>query len=148
METRAATPDPSDNPNDVVVGVSASSASSNETDVTQSPARSVDPHLDPSNPAEAQLPNSSETTTPSLPNNSTLDAPVSDSQDDSSDPTPPESQTQNPNPAEPVPPPRKRRRRKRFFTELNANPSLARNRRYRVAGGLANEVDKIGRAHV
>ncbi|KAF5739310.1 lysine-specific histone demethylase 1 1 [Tripterygium wilfordii] len=146
METTTATPDPpqdpSDNPNDVGAGgISASSTSSHETDVTRSSERAEDPLHDPSNSVEAQRPNSSETTTPSLPNNSTLDALVSDSQDDSSDPTPPESQVQNPNPTEPVPPPRKRRRRKRFFTELNANPSLGRNRRYRIAGGLAKEVD-------
>ncbi|GAV67999.1 Amino_oxidase domain-containing protein/SWIRM domain-containing protein [Cephalotus follicularis] len=105
--------DPSDNQNDVAT---------DDSDLTLSP-----------NPPE-DLHNSS-----ALPN-TTLDPPVSDSLDSSSDPI--EQQPPNPNPSEPGPPAKKRRRKKkRFFTEINGNPSLARNRRLRVAGGLAKEVD-------
>ncbi|MBA0623443.1 hypothetical protein Godav_008908 [Gossypium davidsonii] len=71
----------------------------------------------------------------------TLDPPISDTQDESSDPVPDEQpQNTNSNPAEPGPPARKRRRRKRFFTELIANPSFSKNRRPRISG-LAREMD-------
>ncbi|KAJ6953371.1 lysine-specific histone demethylase 1 [Populus alba x Populus x berolinensis] len=118
METTAEPPqDPSDNANDVV-----SEDSSPETDLN-----------DHQNSPETNLPPSSETQSP-LPN-TTLDAPVSDSQDDSSDPIQP---PQNPNSTFPAPPPKKRRRRKRFFTEINGNPPF---RRHRIGGGLSKEVD-------
>ncbi|KAJ6684656.1 FLAVIN MONOAMINE OXIDASE [Salix purpurea] len=116
METTAEPPqEPSDNANDVV-----SEDSSPETDLN-----------DHQNSPETNLPPSSETQSP-LPN-TTLDAPVSDSQDDSSDPIQP---PQNPNSTFPAPPPKKRRRRKRFFTEINGNPPF---RRHRI-GGLAGLV--------
>ncbi|WRX30642.1 Amine oxidase - like 10 [Theobroma cacao] len=71
----------------------------------------------------------------------TLEPPISDSQDESSDPVPDEQpQNTNSNPAEPGPPVRRRRRRKRFFTELNGNPSFSKNRRPRISG-LAKEMD-------
>ncbi|KAB2029846.1 hypothetical protein ES319_D05G189200v1 [Gossypium barbadense] len=71
----------------------------------------------------------------------TLDPPISDTQDESSDPVPDEQpQNTNSNPTEPGPPARKRRRRKRFFTELIANPSFSKNRRPRISG-LAREMD-------
>ncbi|KAG4199965.1 hypothetical protein ERO13_A05G180500v2 [Gossypium hirsutum] len=71
----------------------------------------------------------------------TLDPPISDTQDESSDPVPDEQpENTNSNPAEPGPPARKRRRRKRFFTELIANPSFSKNRRPRISG-LAREMD-------
>ncbi|XP_022769326.1 lysine-specific histone demethylase 1 homolog 1 isoform X2 [Durio zibethinus] len=73
--------------------------------------------------------------------NATLDPPISDSQDESSDPVPDEQpQNTNSNPTEPGPPVRRRRRRKRFFTELIANPSFSKNRRPRISG-LAKEMD-------
>ncbi|KAJ6336400.1 hypothetical protein OIU78_012902 [Salix suchowensis] len=118
METTAEPPqEPSDNANDVV-----SEDSSPETDLN-----------DHQNSPETNLPPSSETQSP-LPN-TTLDAPVSDSQDDSSDPIQP---PQNPNSTFPAPPPKKRRRRKRFFTEINGNPPF---RRHRIGGGISKEVD-------
>ncbi|XWS25988.1 hypothetical protein CRYUN_Cryun27aG0115000 [Craigia yunnanensis] len=71
----------------------------------------------------------------------TLDPPISDSQDESSDPVPDEQpRNTNSNPTEPGPPVRRRRRRKRFFTELNANLSFSKNRRPKIAG-LAEEMD-------
>ncbi|KAK8551683.1 hypothetical protein V6N13_120130 [Hibiscus sabdariffa] len=71
----------------------------------------------------------------------TLDPPISDTQDESSDPVPDEQpQNTHSNPAEPGPPARRRRRRKRFFTELIANPSFPKNRRPSVSG-LAKEMD-------
>ncbi|XVF63563.1 hypothetical protein PTKIN_Ptkin09bG0096700 [Pterospermum kingtungense] len=71
----------------------------------------------------------------------TLDPPLSDSQDESSDPVPDEQpQNTNSNPTESGPPVRRRRRRKRFFTELNANPSFSKNRRPKISG-LAEEMD-------
>ncbi|XWS14386.1 hypothetical protein CRYUN_Cryun35bG0004800 [Craigia yunnanensis] len=71
----------------------------------------------------------------------TLDPPISDSQDESSDTVLDEQpQNTNSNPTEPGPPVRRRRRRKRFFTELNANPSFTKNRRPRISG-LAKEMD-------
>ncbi|KAG5250258.1 amine oxidase family protein [Salix suchowensis] len=86
METTAEPPqEPSDNANDVV-----SEDSSPETDLN-----------DHQNSPETNLPPSSETQSP-LPN-TTLDAPVSDSQDDSSDPIQP---PQNPNSTFPAPPPK------------------------------------------
>ncbi|KDP26299.1 hypothetical protein JCGZ_22284 [Jatropha curcas] len=135
METTAGLPpDPSDNPNDVV-----SDGSSPETDVTLSPTQPENHISDPKNFAENHLPHSSETQSP--PPNTTLDAPVSDSQDDSSEPIPEDTldeQPANPNSTDPAPPPKRRRRRKRFFTEINGNPSF---RRHKVAGGLSKEVD-------
>ncbi|CAK7346068.1 unnamed protein product [Dovyalis caffra] len=118
METTAEPlQDPSDNANDVV-----SDDSSPETDLN-----------DHQNSPENNLPPSSETHSP-LPN-TTIEAPVSDSQDDSSDPI---QQPENPNSIFPAPPPKKRRRRKRFFTEINGNPSF---RRHKIGGGLSKEVD-------
>lgn len=71
----------------------------------------------------------------------TLDPPISDTQDESSDPVPDEQpRNTNSNAAEPGPPARKRRRRKRFFTELMTNPSFSKNRRPRITG-LAREMD-------
>ncbi|KAM1549917.1 hypothetical protein FF1_042313 [Malus domestica] len=110
----------SDNPpNDVVFD-----DSSPETDLTPS---SSTPHEN----------HSSEN--PSAPPQTTLEAPVSDSQDDSSEPILEGEDTlldqqhlQNPieaGPAEPGLPAKRRRRRKKFFTELNGSPSLAKNRR-------------------
>lgn len=115
--------EPSDNANDDVV----SDESSPETDATLSPSQ-IETQAETD-----ELQNATET-------NTALEAPVSDSLDDSSDPIPEDQQPQNPNPSEPGPPPRKRRRRKRFFTEINGNPSLARNRRPRFSC-LAKEVD-------
>jgi monoamine oxidase len=120
MEPRDPSPSqqhPSDNPNDVVSGEGDSSP---ETDLTLSASAT---------PSETNPQNSPPKTTP--------DAPVSDSQDDSSDPIQEDTldePPQNPNPAEPGPiepgpPAKKRRRRKKFFTELNGNPSLNKNRR-------------------
>ncbi|XP_057997278.1 lysine-specific histone demethylase 1 homolog 1 isoform X2 [Hevea brasiliensis] len=126
--------DPSDNRNDVV-----SDDSSPETDLTLSPIQPQNHINDPQNSSENHLPHSSETQSP--PPNTTLDAPVSDSQDDSSDPIPEatlEEQPQNPNSTDPAPPPKRRRRRKRFFTEINGNPSF---RRQRIAGGLSEELN-------
>lgn len=121
----------SDNPNDDVV----SEESSPESDATLSP---IPPEIHHETEDALNTPETNNSQSP--PNNTTLEAPVSDSQDDSSDPTPEEQQPRNPNPAEPGPPPRKRRRRKRFFTELNGNPSFAKNRRPRFSC-LAKEVD-------
>lgn len=127
--------DPSDNPNEVV-----SDESSPETDLTLSPSQPQNQINDPQNSSENHLPHSSETQSP--PPNTTLDAPVLDSQDDdSSDPIPEdtiEEQPQNPNSVDPPPPQKRRRRRKRFFTEINGNPSF---RRHRIAGGLSEEVN-------
>ncbi|XP_015581227.1 lysine-specific histone demethylase 1 homolog 1 isoform X2 [Ricinus communis] len=119
MENETAEPPP-DNLNNVI-----SEESSPETDLTLSPTQR-ETHItnDPQNSPETQSP----------PPNTTLDAPVSDSQEDDSS-----EQPLNPNSTDAAaPPPKKRRRRKRFFTEINANPSF---RRHRVAGGLAKEVD-------
>ncbi|XP_068337976.1 lysine-specific histone demethylase 1 homolog 1-like [Pyrus communis] len=120
METTDKPPNPSENPpNDVVFD-----DSSPETDLTPS---SSTPHEN----------HSSEN--PSAPPQTILEAPVSDSQDDSSEPIPEGEDTlleqqhlQNPiepGPAEPGLPAKRRRRRKKFFTELNGSPSLAKNRR-------------------
>ncbi|KAK4853343.1 hypothetical protein QYF36_007587 [Acer negundo] len=119
--------EPSDNPID--------DDSSPDTDATLSP---VPPEAffdaeDPQNVPATNL-------TQSLVRNTTLDVPVSESLDESSDPITEDQHPQNPNPAEPVPPPRKRRRRKRFFTEINGNPSFAKNRRPRLSC-LSKEVD-------
>ncbi|KAH1065860.1 hypothetical protein J1N35_030847 [Gossypium stocksii] len=88
-----------------------------------------DSSLENTNPDDQEIPST------------TLDPPISDTQDESSDPVPDEQpQNTNSNPAEPGPPARKRRRRKRFFTELIANPSFSKNRRPRISG-LAREMD-------
>lgn len=127
--------DPSDNPNDVV-----SDESSPETDVTLSPVPPEDDH--PQDSQHSPENNSPGNGSPPPP----TDAPVSDSLDDSSEPIPEDpldEAPQNPvnraepGPTEPGPPARKRRRRKKFFTELNGNPSVAKNRR----ADLAKEVD-------
>ncbi|KAF5455688.1 hypothetical protein F2P56_025238 [Juglans regia] len=126
METTEPSLDPSSNPNDVASGVS-----SPDTDVTLSASAT---------PSDNNLQNSPENHSP--PPKTTPEAPVSDSQEDtSSDPIQEDNldePPQNPNPSEPGrtepgPPPKKRRRRKKFFTELNGNPSLARNRRSDIA---------------
>ncbi|XP_062097101.1 lysine-specific histone demethylase 1 homolog 1 [Humulus lupulus] len=101
--------------------------------------------------SDYSLPESDATLSPTPPDDSTapqitIDTLISDSLEDSSEPVPEDTideQTQNlvdppePGPAEPSLPTRKRRRRKKFFTELNGNPSVAKNRR----AGLAKEVD-------
>ena len=111
--------DPSDNPNDVVSGEGDDSSA--ETDLTLSASATP-----------------SETNPQTSPPKTTPEAPVSDSQDDSSDPIQEDEPPQNPNPTEPGPtepgpPAKKRRRRKKFFTELNGNPSLNKNRRSEMA---------------
>uniref|UniRef100_A0A2P2MX24 SWIRM domain-containing protein n=1 Tax=Rhizophora mucronata TaxID=61149 RepID=A0A2P2MX24_RHIMU len=134
METKEPPQEPSDNPNDVVTD-----DSSPDTDLTLSPAQPETYPDDPQNSPDNIIRNSSETQSPPL--NTTVEAPVSDSQDESSDPIPEdtlEEQPANPNSTDPAPPPKRRRRRKRFFTEINGSPSL---RRYRIAGGLAKELD-------
>ncbi|BBG94766.1 LSD1-like 1 [Prunus dulcis] len=119
------TTDPSDNlPNDVVFD-----ESSPETDLTLSGSTPQDNHHSQNHSSE----------NPSAPPRTTLDAPVSDSQDDSSEPIPEGEDSlldqqglpnpAEPGPAEPGPPAKRRRRRKKFFTELNSTPSLAKNRR-------------------
>ncbi|KAF3446869.1 hypothetical protein FNV43_RR12049 [Rhamnella rubrinervis] len=126
--------DPSDNPNDGV-----SDESSPETDLTLSP---VPPENHPQDFQHSPENNSPENASPPP----QTEAPVSDSLDDSSEPIPEDpldEPPQNPidpaepGPTEPGPPARKRRRRKKFFTELNGNPSVAKNRR----ADLAKEVD-------
>ncbi|GLT94483.1 hypothetical protein SLE2022_122210 [Rubroshorea leprosula] len=121
-------PELPESPNDVV-----SDDSSPDTDITLSPAPPEDANTeDPQNSPEDPHRFSSENA------NTTNDAPVSDSQGNSSD-TVPDVQPQNANlnSTEPGPPVRKRRRRKRFFTELNGNPL---NRRPRVPD-VSKEVD-------
>ncbi|GLT74410.1 hypothetical protein SLA2020_462110 [Shorea laevis] len=121
-------PELPESPNDVV-----SDDSSPDTDITLSPAPPEDANMeDPQNSPEDPHRFSSENA------NTTNDAPVSDSQGNSSD-TVPDVQPQNANlnSTEPGPPVRKRRRRKRFFTELNGNPL---NRRPRVPD-VSKEVD-------
>ncbi|CAB4265476.1 unnamed protein product [Prunus armeniaca] len=119
------TTDPSDNlPNDVVFD-----ESSPETDLTLSGSTPHDNHHSQNHSSE----------NPSAPPRTTLDAPISDSQDDSSEPIPEGEDSlldqrglpnpAEPGPAEPGPPAKRRRRRKKFFTELNSTPSLAKNRR-------------------
>ncbi|GMI82442.1 LYSINESPECIFIC HISTONE DEMETHYLASE 1C, ARABIDOPSIS LYSINE-SPECIFIC HISTONE DEMETHYLASE [Hibiscus trionum] len=74
-------------------------------------------------------------------NATTVDPPISDTQDESSDPIPDEPpQNTTSNPVEPGPPVRRRRRRKRFFTELIANSSFSKNHRPRISG-IAEEMD-------
>ncbi|XP_065867382.1 lysine-specific histone demethylase 1 homolog 1 [Euphorbia lathyris] len=134
METAAdLPPDTSDNPNNV-----GEDNSSQGTDLTLSP-NNLENHINGAqNCSENHLRHSSETQSP--PPNATLDAPVSDSQDDSSDPIPEdtlEEQPPNPN-IDPSRPMKRRRRRKRFFTEINGNPSF---RRQKAGGGIGKEVD-------
>ncbi|KAH7567058.1 hypothetical protein ACOSQ2_011545 [Xanthoceras sorbifolium] len=124
--------EPSDNPVDDVV---SDDDSSPETDATLSPVP-LEVYVGAEDPQDAPETN----LTQSEARNTALDAPGSDSLDESSDPVAENQQPQNPNPAEPGPPPRKRRRRKRFFTEINGNPSFAKNRRPRLSC-LAKEVD-------
>ncbi|KAJ1384318.1 Winged helix-like DNA-binding domain superfamily [Sesbania bispinosa] len=94
----------------------------------QPPSPNNDVVISPQNPILLDLQNSSEDQD-SLPNQTTPEPIVLDSPDSS-------SEQQNPVPSRPdpgPPPPRKRRRRKKFFTELNATASLAKNRRNDVA---------------
>ncbi|PON90422.1 Lysine-specific histone demethylase [Trema orientale] len=137
MEATDTPQDPSDsNPNDVI-----SDDSLPETDATLSPIPPEN-HPNDSQPSpESQSPGN-----PSTAPQTTLEAPISDSLDESSEPVPEETvdePAQNrvnppePGPTEPGPPARKRRRRKKFFTELNGNPSVAKGRR----ADLAKEVD-------
>lgn len=133
MEATDTPQDPSDNnPNDVVYG-----DSSPDTDATIS----ENPAHDSRNSSENQSPGNAS----SLPQ-TTVEVPVSDSLEDSSEPVPEDAADELPQnvsnrsergPTEPGPPARKRRRRKKFFTELNGNPSVAKNRR----ADLAKEVD-------
>lgn len=110
----------------------ASDDSSPENDIVLSPVPSENPLLDLQNSPEEDQ---------SLPKETTLEAAVLDSLDDSSEPvpeTPIDEPVQNRNrvlpcPPEPGPPARKRRRRKKFFTEFNGNTSLSKNRRSDVA---------------
>lgn len=128
MEATDTPQDPSDtNPDDVVSG-----DSSPDTDATISENLAQDSRDSPENASSAPQ--------------TTVEAPISDSLDDSSDPVPEDTADEPPQnlsnrpergPTEPGPPARKRRRRKKFFTELNGSPSLAKTRR----ADLAKEVD-------
>lgn len=118
--------EPSDNPNDLI-----SDDSSPDSEATLSPAH---PEETNHSPNLSLLPHAA------------VEAPVSDSLEDSSEPIPEDNLEEPTNNetnsvelgrTEPVPPARKRRRRKKFFTELNGNPSLARNRR----ADMSKEVD-------
>ncbi|KAI4350922.1 hypothetical protein L6164_005325 [Bauhinia variegata] len=128
-------PEPSDN-------LEVSNDSSRENDVALSPVSSEIPLHDHQNSPENHETNSPEDQS-SVPKETTPEAPVFDSPDDSSEPIlenpyPTRKQLQNqirvePGPSGPGPLPRKRRRRKKFFTEINGNTSLPKNRRSDVA---------------
>ncbi|CAN1127565.1 Lysine-specific histone demethylase 1 homolog 1 [Linum perenne] len=128
METPA---EPPQGPPPPTSGHTFSDHSSPSTEATPSPTRPANHSIVQQNSERLN------STSSPLP----LDLPISDSQDESSDPA--QLEPVPANPTEPAPPPRKRRRRKRFFTELNnGNPSL-RNR-YRIPGGRSKELDVEG----
>ncbi|KAI4347173.1 hypothetical protein L6164_008008 [Bauhinia variegata] len=130
METTTDPPlGPSNNPE-------ASNDSSPVNDVAVFPVSTEIPLHDLQHSPENHETNSAEDNS-SAPKETTPEAPVLDSPDDSSEPIPGNpigEQLQNsirvePGPSDRGPLPRKRRRRKKFFTEFIGNTSLAKNRR-------------------